>query len=65
MFESVSLSPATEHLSIGGHPFVCDCDMKYLLTQKTKIEEKLRSIVCANHSNKTLFSLETKDLGQC
>ncbi len=65
VFESVLLSPATEYLGVGGNPYVCDCDMKYLLTDKTKIADKLRNVVCANHSNKTLFNLETKDLGQC
>jgi len=63
VFESVLLSPATEYLSVGRNPYECDCDMKYLLTDKTKIADKLRNVVCANHLNKTLFSLKTKDLG--
>ncbi len=64
LFESVLSSPATASFSIDVLP-ICDCEMKYLITEKAKIEQILESLVCLNLHNKALANLEVKDLSKC
>jgi hypothetical protein len=50
-------------ISLDGNKFECDCSMKWILDNSTKLSKLIHDLYCANKYNKNIFSLNAEDLG--